>query len=321
MENKEQITDINSTTHNYLLENYKSKALIFILAVVVYEYIVYRFVQNFAPGSGWQILHFLPIVVIAYIYKSTQEKIRHEFYRQIAGKLNFSYSQAALPTTETGAIFQVGHGKRMEDILTGKLLNLPVKMFNYFYTVGSGKTAQHFEKTIWQINFPTTLPPVLLLNDFQSFGDFLSNNNLKNVSKIELPVSVENKFSLYSEKKFETEALQIFTPDVLEKINNDFTNFSLDFAENNLYIYAKTLISNSESMDKFIEFATYISGKLEKLAPGMQNSVIALKEALKKEVNSVSYKQTAKNNLNFVIIISFFVLLLLIYFFIKTIFS
>jgi hypothetical protein len=74
-------------------------------------------------------------------------------------------------------------------------------------------------------------------------------------------------------------------------------------------------------MDKFIEFATYISGKLEKLAPGMQNSVIALKEALKKEVNSVSYKQTAKNNLNFVIIISFFVLLLLIYFFIKTIFS
>ncbi len=320
MENKNEITNISSATHNYLLKNYKSKALIFILAVVVYEYLVYRFVQNFAPGSDWQILHFLPVVIIAYIYKSTQEKIRHEFYQQIAAKLNFTYSQAALPRGETGAIFQVGHGKRMEDILSGKLLNLPVKMFNYFYTVGSGKSAQHFEKTIWQINFSTALPPVLLLSDFQSFGDFLSNNNLKNVSKIELPVSVENKFSLYSEKKFEIEALQIFTPNVLEKINNDFANFSLDFADHNLYIYAKTLISNSESMNKFVEFAAYISGKLIKLAPGMQDSVIALKEALNKELNSASNKQTAKNNQNFILAILFFILLFLLYFFVKTIF-
>jgi len=82
--------------------------------------------------------------------------------------------------------------------------------------------------------------------DQKNFGDDLSDNNLRKVSKIELPSELEVHFNLFSEKKYEIEMLHIFTPDVLTMLYDNYKDFNLDFVGNKLFIYSKYVISKKQ---------------------------------------------------------------------------
>ena len=259
----------------------------------------------------------LPWIVVAVVLAKMRKKVLHAFYKQFAGANGFTYQETGWLVLREGAIFKVGHSANMQDIIEGELNGLPIKIFNYSYAIGSGKSQQNFAKTILEINLKTPVPPMLLLVDAHAFGDNLSDNNLKNVSKIDLGGDFEKNYNLFSETKFETEALQIFTPEFLTLIHQKFAGFSLDFVGEKMYVYALNLIMRKSDLDLMFEFAQTAAERLGQRLPGMKSSITAMHETLikteKSEISKIIRQglgYTGVQKTIFVILIVFGVMLI-----------
>jgi hypothetical protein len=224
----------------------------------------------------------VPFLIYYGILASIRGKMLRDFYRQFAQKNGFNYSQTSQPEKETGALFEVGHSKKIYDYITGEIKGFPVSLFNYYYTVGSGKSSRSYSSTVWSIDFKTRVPTMVLLVDRHFFGDDLSNNNINNVSKIGLSEDLEKHFTLYSERKFEIEALQIFTPEFLNKIYESYKNYSLDFVGTKLYIYNNNIIKNKGNLELLKQYIGFIISQLNNKLPSMAGSINALTDEAKK---------------------------------------
>ena len=326
----DQIQDVDTSLTVYLKKYYRKEFFYFFAFFAIWEIIViYFFIINFTglnPAIDDTIQSFLfftalPLLFIALSYAWMRKKIRHQFYRQFAIANNFTYKERGWLPNKSGSIFKIGRNTTMQDIIEGEINKTPLSLFNYSYTVGSGKSSHTYQKTILEIDFKTPVPPLLLLVDKHWFGDNISNNNLKNVSKITLDEVFEKHFDLFSEKKFEIEALQIFDPDFLNSIYEKYKFFSLDFSETKLYIYASKIITNKIELDLLFQFADIISKKFLNKLPEMRGSILAMEEAFTKtETITVPKNMFHKYNipvLIFIFILGSFLILSLISIFIK----
>lgn len=273
--------------HAYLKKHHGKKLKLGIACGIFLEIIILYFIfldyQNgglknnrvlyllFAPAVGY-------VVILAYF----QRKLRREFYRQFARINGYTYQKSGWLTNHTGALFKIGRSKKMEDIIQGQIANLPFYLFNYHYTVQYGKQSHTFRRTVWEIDFQMPVPPMLLLVDWHEFGDDISDNNLKYVSKIVLDEALEKHFSLFAEKKFETETLQIFTPEFLNLLFEKYKQFSLNFSGSSLLVYAHGIITSKDELMNMKKCVNEIAGRLAEKLPAMQGAISALHEALSK---------------------------------------
>ena len=287
----EPILDVDASVSGYLKKNYKTEIILSAIFIALWEIIIIFFALRHMAGGGAVsedngrgviFLMALPLGVAFFIFAKLKNRLLHQFYKQFAQANGFTYQQTGWLDRREGAIFKVGHSKKMEDIIEGEINGLPLSLFNYKYTVGSGKNSHTYEKTVLEIDIKALTPPMLLLADWHGFGDNISDNNLNNVSKISLPADLEKHFSLFTEKKFEIEALQIFTPNFLNLIYGKYPQFSLDFLGQNLYVYAGSVIANKPELDLMLEYARTVSEKIGAKLPAMQGAITAMREALTK---------------------------------------
>jgi hypothetical protein len=88
------------------------------------------------PAVLWVLL--IPLVFAGARYAAIVSELRHELYKQFALVNGFSYQAKGWLEDQVGAIFSIGSNKIMQDIVSGNLAGCPLKLFNYFYTVGRG---------------------------------------------------------------------------------------------------------------------------------------------------------------------------------------
>jgi hypothetical protein len=293
----EEITDVDSSANKYLRNHYgKQLQAGYWLSAI---YVVGLGAILFFSGAIFDeprllILLVVPFLIYLGILGNIRSKILHEFYKKFAQTNGFSYSLTSYEVERSGSIFQVGHSRKIEDLIEGKIGDFPVAIFNYYYTVGSGKSSRSYSGTVWEIDLKTPVPPMLLLVDWHYFGDDLSDNNINYINKIELDPALEKNFNLYVEKKFEIEALQIFTPDFLNALLENFNNFSLDFTGNCVYIYSKDVIKNKAGLEKLKSLANFLLDRIQKTAPSMKTSIVALQEALEKAPKNNIFAKTSQ---------------------------
>ncbi len=289
--NNDPITDVDANTMGYIKQYYRYESWLAIAITITWESLI---LFSWQTGSAYLnaspeillLLLALPFIVFGLIYSAFKTSFRHKFFEQFAIANNFTYTKTGEVPNLLGAIFQVGHGAKNEDIITGEINHLPLRLFNYFYKVKQGKSSKQYATTILEIDFQTPVPPLLLLIDKHYFGDDLADNNLTRVSKITLSTPLENHFSLFAETKFEIEALQIFTPEFLQLLYEKYSLLNLDLVDTKLYIYTKGLVTKKTELALIMEFVGLISGKLINQLPSMRGSLTALTEALNKLPNS-----------------------------------
>jgi len=291
----EPILDVDASATQYFQKSYKNELAAGIIFVALWEITIVFFVlRYFINGraisedgvKGIIFLAALPFLIAFGIFTNLKKRLLQQFYQQFARANGFSYQKQGWLENMQGAIFKVGHSAKMENIVTGQISNLPLNLFNYQYTVGSGKSAHTYQKTILELGLETLTPPMLLLVDWHGFGDDISDNNIKNVSKIDLNGDLEKHFNLFAERKFEVEALQIFTPDFLNLIYEKYKQFSLDFIGSKLYVYSSGIISKKAELDLMVEFLKILSERLGQKLRSMQGSILSLTEAVSKAPSS-----------------------------------
>ena len=89
----------------------------------------------------------------------------------------------------------------------------------------------------------------------------------KNCETIKLEGDFNKYFTLYAPQGYEIETLEIFTPDIMAELIDYSKNFSLEFINNNLYIYPRKVIENGKDL-----YALYTLVRLLviKLAPKLE---------------------------------------------------
>lgn len=218
-------------------------------------------------GGGYIVLAFLtvfsififgPLAIIATplvyfgILKGLQLHLAQiKFMRDYAKDHNFQYIETFDVATLRGRLFKTGDQGQPSNAIVGMYNNVPIKIFNYTYSVGSGKHRRTYPFTICEVEIEKTKFPYIFLQS-KTMSQYHSSDMFGEDQDVSIPLTggTESYFSLSCTKNYELETMQIFTEELLGLLKTYSQNFSIEFAENKIYFYDDTIIRNQKDLDQ-----------------------------------------------------------------------
>ena len=203
---------------------------------------------------------FIPVVAVLILYAYVFSKAHRRFMENFAKENNLTYASKADIGSVTGRLFSKGHSKHISNIVSGLYKEHPFRLFNYRYTVGSGKNSHTYKFTVYEIVFEKTKFPHILLHSktmWSRYGSIDMWGSDKDI-RVSLEEPFNEYFNLYVTQDYEIEALQIFTSSVLDFLKNEAHKFSIEFADNRVYIYDNLLIHTKSELDQMYSVARKI---------------------------------------------------------------
>lgn len=270
----ETIEDVNKSTFTYLFKK-KQKRTITIILVCVIWILASLWLTNydfFLELSFW--IYVPPLAALVFTYASANNAVEHEFYQQFALANGFSYQKSGWLNDLHGALFNLGHSQSTQDIITGKYDDNSLRIFNYRYIIGSGKNQQTYTDTVFEITYPSALPPILLIVGSQFFGGIVPL--FSDWQKVKPEGNFTKNFELYTKKEMEVETLQIFTPDFMEKMLTDWPEFNLEFNGNRLIVFHSKTITSKDELKKIYDLTQFLVTKLDPLISRMRSDISAM---------------------------------------------
>ncbi len=203
-------------------------------------------------------------LIVAYI--GIKATIKHfAFMKRFANENNLNYEFSIPSENLSGRLFSISNSEFTSNVLSGIHNETPIKIFNYQYTVGSGDNSRTYSFTISEITTEKTNFPYILLKS-NSMPHYNSIDLFKKEKDIEISLEPEFKktYSLYTNEGYEIEALQIFTADLLMFLRENGSHFSIEFANNKIYVYDDKLIRDEKDLSILLDLTKKI---IEKIGP------------------------------------------------------
>ena len=99
--------------------------------------------------------------------------------------------------------------------------------------------------------------------------------------RLDMEGNFDDYFDLFCEEKFEIEALQVFAPNIMEKLMKEWNNLNLEFVNDKIYIYQPKYISKKVDLEKMYAMGQYLIQTLPPVLARMESSVKAMQEQFK----------------------------------------
>lgn len=200
-------------------------------------------------------------LIVAYQWVHTRNTLR---LKGFASDNGWQFLENQKPDDHNGMIFGHGHSRLIEQrfVLGAGWLN---EMGNYRYVTGSGKNSQTHYFGYIRMSLPRKLPHMVL--DAKT-NNFLGISNLPQMFSRQQRLSLEGDFdkyfTLYAPQQYETDALYVFTPDVMATLIDDGQKYDLEVIDDKLYIYSsrKFNLSDAATIKKLLNMAQSIAGQL-----------------------------------------------------------
>jgi len=205
--------------------------------------------------EGLVMLALAPWLFLAILKGIMLGNIRQNFWKQYASDNGYAYTVHERTEGEKGLMFREGHSNRAHNILSGDHGGLPVRFFEYTFTIGSGKSSQTYHYTAFEFRFSGTFPHAYLNYTKDGY-------NIRPAGELHLPGSLAEKFKLYAPEQYEIEVLQIFTPDVLALIEDLGWKCDLELVDQELIIYRPGLVHTRGELDMEFGKAAALAAKL-----------------------------------------------------------
>ena len=197
----ESIEDVGASTSHYL----RHHPGYFIIPLAVAVCIEVALILFSVPFSQ---IYLFPIFIPIVGYSIARSKVQHEFMQQFAAANSFSYSATGSLNGLDGSLFQIGHDRSVVDLVAGQFQEHTISLFTYTYVTGSGKEQQTHHDTVFQLQFDSAMPDMLLENGAHHFGDSLFGGT-SGKELVRLEGDFNKYFSLYIPKGYEVEALEV----------------------------------------------------------------------------------------------------------------
>ena len=189
-------------------------------------------------------------------YTHVKKKIEDEFIQQFGASIGFTYSPSADMSTVNGSLFTVGHSQNISDVLSGIKDGRPSRLFFYGFIVGYGKGSHTYDLTVFETTFYNNMPDITLVSKNNSFSRGLPL--FGSSEHIQLEGDFNKYFTLKVPKGYETEAYQIFPPNVMADLIDRAKDLNFEFNGNKLYIYATKQILVREKLQAMFDLAEYL---------------------------------------------------------------
>lgn len=229
----------------------------------------------------------MTILPLTFYYAKLTDKFHHAFMVQFARLNNFTYSKTAPVPEEQANIFFLGHSKKVTNFISGTLFDRPIFLYNYYFTTSRDKATNHSSYTIFNIDLPYSVPSIIfqpaalnfafLFTDIV-YGDAKQSNSYSNKVSVNLEGDLGKYFKLWVEKKFEIEALQIFTEKFLYQLFTDWNSFHIEFIDNNMYVYTDHIVTTKAELESMFALAKALLAHVDKISNRLSSSTDALKE-------------------------------------------
>jgi hypothetical protein len=191
-------------------------------------------------------------------YQSISDKIR---MTEFARANDMTYTANLDYDNRPGVLYNEGHSKHFSDILTSTKLAF-CEMGTYEYITGSGKNQTTHTFGFVKIKLPRKLPNMVLDSKKNNFMGKFSNlpTGLSGNQKLSLEGDFDSYFTLYTPKEYATDALYVFTPDVMQAIIDAAQDYDCEVIDDNFYLYSSYPINIKDA--KQIQEMLGITSKL-----------------------------------------------------------
>ncbi len=253
-----KIEDVNKSTKDYIKKNYMPYLVAYIVLFLIMVAFLY-FTEIEKVEDKLEVIlkasmYYLALGAIAYAY--VYSKIEAEFIKQFGASIGFTYTKSGLLTSVGGKLFEIGHSKNIVNVLEGIYKEIPLRIFQYRYVVGSGKHSTTYKYFVYEIDFKNKMPE-MILSSFRTGGDdFIDIFSDYDVLKLESN-DFNKMFQLRIPKGDATKSLEIFTPDVMHNLMQKAEGFNFEFTKEKLYIYTKKTLSNTENAKESFYLVKY----------------------------------------------------------------
>jgi hypothetical protein len=269
------ITSVDASELTYFR---KHPLWIVVPSVIFVAIVVYIFYRGGNAGVQVMVEEIIFLLAICFLPSLliVRQRVQDEFMRQFAEANGYTFSPyGGNFGVLDGTLFRLGNGgsQSVTDVASGAYLSNPISLFDYSYETGSGKYREAHYYTVFQLQFDTTMPDLLLEKK-----SFLSSDTLLGQlpEHIKLEGDFNKYFSLSIKKGYEVEALEIFTPDVMEELEEKCKNLSLEIINSHLFIYDNKIIRTKVDLDALYDIAQYFVQKLGPVLARMKGSVEAM---------------------------------------------
>lgn len=185
------------------------------------------------------------LVYFGYVYNKT----RSLFWKEVAALNHWVYTSKISDIPQEGAIFQRGRNRRIEHYFSGVINgDRQFELFQYLFVTGSDDEPQRHKFSIITFTFKGQFPHIYL-NSKRDVYD------VDNGETLPLPLEFENKFSLHAPRKYEIEALAIFTTDVLQKILEIGLVYDVEFVGQKMLVCIEGSVDTIEKLEQELGIA------------------------------------------------------------------
>lgn len=175
---------------------------------------------------------------------------------------NSIYNNAA---AEHGSLFSHGHSQRGNNVLIGKLGELPYALYHYRYITGSGKHQTSHDLTVMSFTLPRFLPH-MVIDSLVEPGASSSSAlpiTFNSSQRLTLEGDFSEYFALYAPEKYSISALSIIAPDVMMTLMEHAALCDIEIVGNKLYFYWPLVADSKESYEKIYATAEAILEEIE----------------------------------------------------------
>lgn len=159
---------------------------------------------------------------------------------------SWSYERESKQVLHQGMIFQIGHSRRVTNVIscTGTDQVIGFELGEYTYTVGSGKNRRTYWWTYCCVELDRHVPHMVLdaqHNNVRLFGrDLISNlpATFRKDQVISLEGDFDKYFTLYAPTEYKRDAYYIFTPDLMARLIDTSRAYDAEVIDNRIYFYA-----------------------------------------------------------------------------------
>jgi len=212
------------------------------------------------------ILLFFVMAVMVAIRKwvvATRQRVHLKTFA-LANGFTFLQSSHINADDYKGLIFNQGHSKEIEYGIQST--DLRYEFANYSYITSTGKDSTTHRTGFVRMKLPRRMPHMVL--------DATSNNLFKRFSnlpetftsnqKLSLEGDFDKYFTLYAPAEYKTDALYVFTPDIMQLFIVNAHTFDAEVIDDDLYLYTSCSLKldNAESLQALFELVDKIYPKL-----------------------------------------------------------
>lgn len=275
-------------------------------ALITVASVLVVFIAIFAAVSASSPLGMVPMVVgiiivsllVGGIYASTRlrEKTLAKLYK-FATRNQLVLSHDVSSPNYVGMIFGEGDARVLRESL---VFPGSIEIGNYQYDTGSGKSRQTHHWGYVRIKLARRLPNMVLDAKSNNFFGVISNlpDSFSKGQKMSLEGDFDNYFTLYAPTEYKTDALYVFTPDVMSAIIDSGKSYDMEVVDDNLMIYSGSHFSltSADELKSLLEIAEKIGDEIkeqseyyadERVASRSENVVAEPGQRLKKGVSWV----------------------------------